>query len=155
MIRQTNLFEHLHGAKTCLVPVDHALFAVFIAEEHVFGNRKIRNQRQFLMDDDDSSLLAVFDICKANGIPVQQNFTGIASVGIYAGEHVHERGLPRAIFTNQRVNFPSAHLQIYVVERLYAGKLLRNGEHFQYIVRHGCSFVCSGARLFKPHPGGF
>ena len=59
-----------------LVPVDGGLFSTFIAEEHIFPDGHIGNQRQFLMDDDDSLLLTVLDFRKLAYFAVINNISG-------------------------------------------------------------------------------
>ena len=54
----------------CLCPVNLRLAAALISKEHVLADRHIRDQRQLLMDNDNSFFLAVLDLCELTQFPI-------------------------------------------------------------------------------------
>jgi hypothetical protein len=47
------------------VPVDHAVSGAFVAEKDVLGDRQLRHQREFLVNDDDADVFSLSDPGKA------------------------------------------------------------------------------------------
>ena len=83
------------------------------------------------MDNDNTNALAVLDVAETAQLALVVNFTFIGSVGINAAEHVHQRGFARAVFAAQSVDFLFSHLDVYLIQRLYAGKLLGDIFHLK------------------------
>ncbi len=65
----------------------------FVAEEDVLGDRQQRNQRQFLVDDDDAGVFRVADGGELALGALEEDLPVIAAVGIDAGQHLHQGGL--------------------------------------------------------------
>ena len=118
-----------------LIPVDSKFSSSFVAQEHIFTDRHIGDQRKFLMNDDDALLFTVFQGMKTAFLTVVKNISRIASVGIPAAQHVHQRGFPRTVFSNQCMDAASLNDEIYVVKSFDTGEFLGDPSHFQYNVR--------------------
>ena len=123
------------GLRVGLVPVDGVLFALLVAQEHIFADAHVGHQSQLLMDDDDAFALAVLDVGELAYFSLVYNISRIAAVGIQTAEHVHQRGFAGAVLTHQRVDAALFDDEVDVVEGLDAGKLLGDPPHFQNIVR--------------------
>ena len=156
----------LRGARVGLVPVDHAAAGALVAQEHVLRNGEVGHQRQLLMDDDDAQLLRILDGLMAALLAVINNLALVASIGMDAGEHLHQRAFSSAVFAADRVDFALFHHEIDVRQRFHARKFLGNGSHFQKRFGHSCSpFSFTGeaagearsrrrprsAHFFRPH----
>ena len=83
------------------------------------------------MDDDDSLLLGVLDLTKLTHFTVVDDVALICTIGINAAQDIHQRGFSRAVLTDQRVDLPFLHLQVYIVERLDTRECFGNIFHFQ------------------------
>ena len=137
-----------------LVPVDSIFLSLFIAQKHVFADAHIRDQRQFLMDDDDALAFAVLQIMKAAFLTVIDNIARIASVGIPAAQDVHQRGFPGAVFPYQGMNAAALDGEVDVIQRLDARKLLGDPSHFQYNIRQKIPSIIERSNK-KSGQGGF
>ena len=113
------------------VPVDHAVFGLLIAQKHVFSNAQVRNQRQFLVDDNDAYTLAIFDVFKPAFVVLIDNIASIGAIGIDTAENIHQRGLASAVFATEGMDLAFRHLNVHVVQRLNAGELFGDILHFE------------------------
>src|SRR5215216_3671386 len=109
----------------------------FPAQENVFTNSKISDQRKFLKDDCDTCLRRLTDAMKLAHLSVDQNLTVITPVSIHPAEHLHEGGLPGAIFTYQRVQLAGAQIQSHAIQ----GPNTRKGLCYVPHLEQGCA-VC-------------
>ena len=129
---QAHLLHMFFGLTVGSVPIYEAqLIFEFIAQEHILADGQQRNQGQLLVDNDDALGLAVSQRLKLAQLAVVIDLTGIGAHGIDAGQDVHQGGFAGAVFADQSVDFAPLHFQIYVVQRLDAGKLLGDGFHLQ------------------------
>ena len=120
------------------VPVDSVLVADLIAQVHVLTDGHLRNQRQLLVDDDDAQLLGILDVRELADLAVVDDVALVGAVGVDAAEHVHQRGLARAVFAHQRVDLALLHLEVDVVEGFHTWEGLGDVFHFQQYLCH-CS----------------
>ena len=118
-----------------LVPVDGKFFSLFVPQEHVFPDAHIGHQRQLLVDDDDAFFFAVLDFGELAYFSVVYDVSAVAAVGIPAAEHVHQRGLSRAVFADQGVDAAPLHGKVDVVKGLDPREFLGDPPHFQNVVR--------------------
>ena len=89
------------------------------------------------MNDDDADTLALANVPEPAFFPVVENFPAVAPIGIYAAQHVHERGFPRTVLTDERVDLPGTHGDVDLIKRAHAPREnLLDILHFQQYVRH-------------------
>ena len=100
-----------------------------IAQEHVLSNGEQGDQRQLLVDDDDAQRLAVALILELAELSLIVDLTGVASRGISAGQHVHQRGFARAVFAQQSHDLAGAKLKVNIVQRFHAWEALADAPH--------------------------
>ena len=67
VLAQPHPGEQLDGARAGLGPVDDAAPGRLVAEEDVLGDRQLRDQREFLVDDHDAGVLAGADVLELAG----------------------------------------------------------------------------------------
>jgi hypothetical protein len=108
---QAHFLQEFLGAGKGLRPVDHALFGHLVAEKDVLGDRKQRNERQFLMDDDDAELFAVRDRAELAKLAVVMDLALIGAGRIDSAQHFHQGRLAGAVFPDKRVDFAFADLE--------------------------------------------
>ncbi len=113
------------------VPVNHAKFRRFIAEEDILGNRQEWNQGKFLMNDNDALPLTVGDIAKVLLLAVVDYLTLVAAMRINSAEHLHQGRFACAILAHKSVNFAFAYVEIDIVQRLHTRKSLGDVAHFE------------------------
>ena len=135
--RQTHHFQIFIRFGIGLVPVNGELVAAFIAQIHVFTDRHLRHQGQFLMNDDDAQFFGILDVGELADLSVVNDIPFVRSVGIDAAQNVHQRGFSGAVLTDQRVDFSFFHLKANVVERFHTREGLRDVSHFQKNIGHG------------------
>ena len=70
-------------------------------------------------------------------LPVIEDLPPVSPVGVDAAQDIHECGFARAILTDERMDLPRTHNNVYLVERAYTtGKDLFDILHFEQDVRH-------------------
>ena len=127
-----NRFEQSFRFRMCARPIDNALRGqTFIAHEQIFRHGKLREQRKLLMDDYNAARFTVLNLFKFAKFTVKIDISGICAVAVYAAEHIHQRGFPRTVFADQRMNMMFLYLKVHIGQRLYAGKQLCDALHFQ------------------------
>lgn len=89
------------------------------AEPEVLGNRQLRHELQFLMNDDDAGVEGVAYRAIVLRPAVDANFTGVGC--LVTGEHPDKGGFPRTVFAHQSVNGTLAHGKGDIRKRLNAG----------------------------------
>ena len=130
------------------VPVDDAEPRRLVAEEDVLGDRQERDQRELLVDDDDSDALAVGDVPELAEPALVVDLALVGAVGIDPAQHLHQRRLPGAVLADQGVDLGGLDRQVDVGERLDAGECLSNPAHFEdglHATNSGSSFMRSAA----------
>ena len=94
------------------------------AEIDILGDAQLRKQHKFLVDDVDAGFLGLPWRGPAPLCAVVMDGSGIRRMG--AGDHLDQRRLPGAVLADQRVDFAGVCLEIDRIQRLYAGKCLRD-----------------------------
>ena len=92
--------------------------ARFAPGEHVLGDRKIREQAQFLMDDADARLLRGPRAVQLHRLPVQQNPT--AGRLHRTRKDLHQRRLAGSVLTDQHVDLAPVRGERDVPQRAHA-----------------------------------
>ena len=105
IILQTNLIHVDTGFVIGLVPVNPEAAFPLVAEEHILTDRKLRDQGELLVNNDNSLLFAVAKGVELAGFSVINDVTGIGAIGIGAGKHVHQSGFAGAVFADKRMDF--------------------------------------------------
>ena len=131
---QADLIHVGAGLVEGAVPVDAETAFPLVAQEHVLSDGELRDQRQLLVDDNDPQLFAVFQGAELADLTVIDDVAGIAAEGIGARQHVHQGGFPRAVLAHQGVDLAALDLEVDVVKRLDAGKLLRDVLHHKNVI---------------------
>ena len=83
------------------------------------------------MDDNDTDMLAIFDVLKPAFAILIDNIASIGAIGIDTAENIHQRGLASAIFATEGMDLAFRHLDVHVIQRLNAGELLGDILHFE------------------------
>ena len=115
-------------------PVDDALFLTLVAQKDVLRHRQIRAQRQLLVDDDDALVFAFLDVVELTGLAAVDDIPLVCTVGIDAGEHVHQGGLTGPVFAADGHDLAALDLEVYVVQGLHTRESLDDMVHFQDIL---------------------
>ena len=110
--------------------------SAFISQIHIFADRHLRNQGQFLMDDDNAAFFGILDVGKLADLAVVDDIPFIRSVGVDPAENVHQGRFSRAVFSDQRMDFALFHLEIHVIKGFYTWEGLRDILHFQQDLSH-------------------
>ena len=72
------------------------------------------------MDDNDSFGFTVLDLVELSDLTFVDDISGIGTIWIHAGEHIHQCGFPGSVLPAQRMDLAFFHLQIYIVQCLHA-----------------------------------
>ena len=100
---------------------------LFTPQEHIFGHGEVPAHVELLVDDGHARGLGLLGgkvaICLA------LDFHVAAVAGVDATEHLHQRGLARAVLAQKRHDLAASQLEIHMVQRLYAGKRLADIVH--------------------------
>ena len=64
--------------------------SALVSEIHIFADCHLRNQRQLLMNDDNTQLFGIFDIGKLTDLTVVNNVPLICPVGVNPAQNVHQ-----------------------------------------------------------------
>src|SRR5690606_32419648 len=83
----------------------------------------------FLIDRADAERLRFRDGCGRNRLALKHDRTVETVIG--AGQYLDERGFARAVFAEQRVNFPTVEREIDMIERGHAQKGFRDRAGFK------------------------
>src|SRR5688572_2251034 len=90
------------------------------AQEHVRGGIEVVGQRQGLVDALDSEGLRFGGIADGGGLAFD---TDLAAVGrLRAGEHLHERGLPRSVAAHQSDHLTGLQVDVHAVDGMDAAE---------------------------------
>ena len=95
-----------------------------VAEKDILGDRQQRNERQFLMDDDDAEMFAVGNGGEPALLALVDDFAFIGAVGIDAAEHFHQRRFAGAVLAANRVNLAAFTTRLTSRSAFTPGKLL-------------------------------
>ena len=72
------------------VPINFESISSLVAEEHILGDRHVRDKSQLLMDDDYTLFFTVFNLMELADLTVVNNVTVISSVRIDTRQNIHE-----------------------------------------------------------------
>ena len=147
LIRRVQIAHHLPGVKRQPHTVKHAarlldhplviqkaaLLFEFPPDKHVFVNRQIVNQVQFLMDERDARVKRLRRRIKRFLFAVQQDIARIRLQN--AAQNIHQRRFARAVFAQQGTDFALAQLKAHGLEHLVGTERFADSVHFQF---HGC-----------------
>ena len=81
------------------------------SEVNILCNRKLRNQRELLMDDCDSGIFGWTHAREALDLSVDENLAVVSSVRINPADDVHQRRLAGAVLADQRVNLAGVQIE--------------------------------------------
>ena len=130
--------QQRRGLGVGAVPVDEPAAApALVAEEDVLGDRQVRHQREFLVDDDDAARFAVLDAPEADRLAVQDDLAVVAARRVDPGQHLHQGGLPGAVLAADRVDLAAPYGERDVLQRGDPGEGLRDATHLEDVVAHG------------------
>ena len=103
-------------------------------DKHVFGNRKVRAQGDFLIHRADAVTLCLLRGADADGTfgSVNADFSGVH--GVDSGQHLDQRGFSCAVFSHQSVDCPFPQGEVHVVQGFHTGKGFADSTHRQYNV---------------------
>ena len=130
---ESDLIEHLLGAHDGLVPVDLMALHYLVAEIDVLIDGELREKSKLLIDDRYALRLAVRDRAELLDLALVYDIAGVGAVFPNSGEHLHQRGFSGSVFADETVDLAALHLEVYVIQRLYAGELLGDVPHFKDI----------------------
>ena len=104
------------------------------AQENILADGPRGNRLQFLVNHGDALLQGVHGVADGDRLAVDLDLPFIHFID---AEHtLHQGGFAGAVFSHQRVHFPGAQLQLYVIQRLDTRKGLADIRHFQHVFGH-------------------
>jgi hypothetical protein len=107
------------------------------AEEDVVGDGESRDEVEFLVDRRDAQRHRRLRIAEVHLLPAPADR---ARVGLVRpGEHLDQRGLARAVLTEQAVHLTGADVEVHAVQSADARELLDDAVHLEQRSRHGAS----------------
>src|SRR5215211_8592709 len=101
------------------------------AQKDVFTDRKLPNKRKLLKNDCNTCLRRLTYTMKLAHLAVHQDFAIITTVSVHAAQHLHQRGLPRAILANQCMQLASTQIQRNAIQSANTREGLRNVLHLK------------------------
>ena len=112
------------------------------AKQNVLHHRKMRCERQLLIDHRDALPAGVERLARPIGLAIEPHLAFVGLMG--ARKHFHQRALPRTVFANECENFagrePSRpRFHVACGRRPRGSEPLRHAEHFQARSRHHSS----------------
>ena len=130
--RDAQIIQQFPGVLLHLLPVDVLFLAA--ADEHVFRYREIRAERDLLVDGADAVVLSLLGRPDADGAldAVDPDLSLVH--GIYAGQHLDQRGFASSVLSHQRVDRSLAQGKIHVFQGYYAWEGFADPAHGQYSV---------------------
>jgi hypothetical protein len=141
LLPQADAGEQPLGLVVGAVPVDQPAGGALVAEEDVLRDRELRAQGQLLVDDHDAAVLAVADRRERAHRALERDLAVVAAVRVHPRQHLHQRGLARAVLPADGVDLAAAHGQVDVRERRDAGEGLRDPFHPEDLIRTHVSWA--------------
>ena len=114
-----------------IVPVDRKFLSSLVTEEHVLTDAHVRDQCQFLMDNDNSLFFTIFNFREFTNFSVIYNIAFIATVRVDTTQNIHKGRFTGAVFSNQSVDLAFFYLKIYIIKCLNTGECFGDIFHFQ------------------------
>ena len=146
---QPYLFHKLLGTSVGFRPVNRHFLSLLIAKKHIFCDRHIRYQCEFLVDNYNTFFLTVFNFLKFTNFSIVNDVTFVTSIRVDSTEDIHQCRFTGSVFTDQCVNLTFFHLQIDIIQCFYAGKCFGNSIHFQDIFCHRSPLLTSHQILYN------
>ena len=116
-----------------------------VAQGHVFGHGEDRNQHEVLVDHADACRHRFAGALEDDRFAVDQDFAfgGV----VQSVEHVHQGGLPCAVFPQEAVDLPGLYDHIDVVIGYQGSESFRDPSQFEFQNSNQsvCVRICSGA----------
>src|SRR2546421_7723211 len=103
-------------------PRDEAEAARLAPKEDVLADRQIFDERKLLIDDRDACRFGIAHAVEALLRALDANLAAVTAKRIDAAEHLHQRGLARAVLAHERVNLAALKIKRHAVERTDARK---------------------------------
>ena len=97
------------------------------------------------MDDDDALVFAFLDVVELTGLAAVDDIPLVCTVGIDAGEHVHQGGLTGPVFAADGHDLAALDLEVYVVQGLHG-----QGAVLSVYITHSTPPVRSGTSEALP-----
>ena len=120
-------FAHL---RACLVEVEEGALRRLVAERHVFRNGEDRDEHEVLVHHADTGGHSISGAREMHGLIIDKN---LAAVGLIEPvQNVHEGGLTRAVFAEERMNFALVDDQVNVVIGYERAEHLRDASQFEF-----------------------
>jgi hypothetical protein len=94
------------------------------SEEKVLRYCQVWRLAEHLIDDANPERLGMARVARLDRIPIEENPPVVAGVG--SAQNLHQRGFTSAILTEQYMHFPGSDTEVHSIERLHAGKALRD-----------------------------
>ena len=140
------------------VAIDDAEPGRRIGDKDILRDREQRDQRQFLVDDDDAERLGIIDVAEVALLPLIDDAAFVVAVRIDAAQDLHQRRLAGAVLADQRVDLALPDREIDVAQRLHGAEGFADTAHFEQ-GRHSVSpnMMSSGRDFDDPmtvFPGG-
>ena len=130
VVLQAPAVKNLLAGAVDFVPVNEAGGGEGIpAREDVLGNGELLDGAELLVDHGDAVVHRLLDGFEGHGLVLVDDLPLVRRV--LAEEHLHQGGLARAVFPHDGVDGALFHVQVYLVQRLYAGEGLGYVPHFQ------------------------
>ena len=111
--------------------------SAFIPQVHIFADGHFRNQRKFLVNNNDTQFLGILYIVKLTDFTVVNDITFVCAIRINAAQHIHQGGFSGTVLADQCMDLALFNLEVDVVQCLDAWKSLCDVFHFQQNLGHG------------------
>ena len=121
--------------------LDEQAPARLAADKDVLGDGQVAHHVQLLVNDDDAGRLGLAGVVEFHLAALVGDGAGV--LGVDARQHLHQRGLARAVFAHQRVHLTLADFEIDVVQGVHTRERLIDALHGQYDFSHDASSVSS------------
>lgn len=132
-----------------LFEVKAASLLRLVAEDHVLGHGHGLNEHEVLVHHGDAQLDGLERVFDLDGFALHADLA--AGGRVHAIEDVHQCGLARAVFAEQRMDFAALDQQVDVAVRQHVLKLLGDAAHFNSV--HCLSPFLSHLAVFPPRFG--
>ncbi len=137
----------LHGG-----PVEHAAAHRLEPEIDVLGDRTVRQQAQFLVDDADTGAARVDGMGEGHRAAADPERPRVGAVD--PAEDLHQRRFAGAVLAADRVNFAGPTIEAHRLQRSHAREALRDLDHFECGDRGQRSTPPGVAGLTRPRCAG-
>src|SRR5258708_3447155 len=119
---ESHLGEQLPRPLVDRVAIDNPEPRRRAGDENILRDREQRDQRQFLVNDDDAERLGIIDVAEVPVLALIDDAAVIISVRIDTAQHLHQGRLAGTILADQGVNLALPDREIDVVQRLHGAE---------------------------------